>query len=190
LPGPHYLETDVIEAEPDGTPKIERQQFMLDCRLPEAEVKARFPKLWAYLERGKDVAETYLCRHRRPWYAQENRPPPPFLCTYMGRGLVTRAKPFRFILNRSRATAANVYLLLYPKPVLERALQRDPDLGRSVWEFLDSISPEILLGEGRVYGGGLYKMEPKELANVPAERIATLLPRGQHQPASQIEMFT
>jgi predicted RNA methylase len=189
LPGPRYLETDVIEAESDGTPRIERQQFMLDCRLSEAEVKGRFPKLWAYLETGKHVSETYLCRHRKPWYAQENRPAPPFLCTYMGRGLATRAKPFRFILNRSQATAANVYLLLYPKPVLERALKSHPDLGRSVWEFLDSIAPETLLGEGRVYGGGLYKMEPKELANVPAERIASLLPQDQRRPASQIEMF-
>jgi hypothetical protein len=190
LPGPRYLETDVIEAEQDGTPRIERQQFMLDCRLPEAEVKERFPELWAYLETGKEVAETYLCRHRAPWYAQENRPAPPFLCTYMGRGLATRARPFRFILNRSQATAANVYLLLYPKPTLGHALQAHPNLAQKVWEFLESISAETLLGEGRVYGGGLYKMEPKELANVPAEAIAALLPQGQHRPASQIEMFT
>jgi adenine-specific DNA-methyltransferase len=163
----------VIEAGMDGVPLIEKQQFMLDCRLPEAEVKTQFPELWAYLESGKEVAETYLCR--TPWYAQENRPAPPFLCTYMGRGLATRRKPFRFILNRSQATAANVYLLLYPKPALRRALQNNPDLALPVFEFLNSISSEILLGEGRVYGGGLYKMEPKELANVPADAIAALL---------------
>jgi hypothetical protein len=108
----------------------------------------------------------------------------------MGRGLATRARPFRFILNRSQATAANVYLLLYPKPTLARALQAHPNLARTVWEFLESISAETLLGEGRVYGGGLYKMEPKELANVRAEAIAALLPQGQRRPASQIEMFT
>ena len=190
LPGPRYLETDVIDAEADGTPKIAEQQFLLDCRLPESDVKARFPNLWAYLQSGKPaVAEAYLCSRRSPWYAQENRPAPPFLCTYMGRGLAKRAKPFRFILNRSQATAANVYLLLYPKPVLAKALQLDADLARSVWEFLDSISPETLLGEGRVYGGGLYKMEPKELANVPAEAIAALVPGVENRPASQIAMF-
>lgn len=190
LPGPRYLESDVIEAEADGTPKIQRQQFMLDCRLPESEVRERYPALWAYLEGGKPkVAETYLCSRRSPWYAQENRPAPPFLCTYMGRGLERRAKPFRFILNHSQATAANVYLLLYPKPALARALANDPKLGRHVWEFLDGIAPETLLGEGRVYGGGLYKMEPKELANVPADAIAAMLPPGDHRPASQAEMF-
>ena len=81
----------------------------------------------------------------------------------------------------------NVYLLLYPKPVLALALAADPELAVKVWEFLELISPETLLGEGRVYGGGLYKMEPKELANVPAEAIASLL--GENRPASQIEMF-
>jgi len=106
----------------------------------------------------------------------------------MGRGLAKRVKPFRFIFNRSQATAANVYLLLYPIPALAKALENDPELGRLVWKFLDSIPPETLLGEGRVYGGGLYKMEPKELANVPADAIAALLPTVK-QPAKQRELF-
>jgi hypothetical protein len=107
----------------------------------------------------------------------------------MGRNLARRDKPFRFILNRSQATAANVYLLLYPKPVLARALAGNPALDRQVWEFLNNIDAATLLGEGRVYGGGLYKMEPKELANVPAHPIALMLPNAELRPASQIEMF-
>lgn len=190
LPGPRYLESDIIEAEADGTPKIQRQLFMLDCRLPEREVEKRYPTLWAYLETGcPKVRETYLCRHRSPWYAQESRPAPPFLCTYMGRGLEKRAKPFRFILNRSQATAANVYLLFYPNPTVARALAETPSLAPRIWEFLESIPAETLLGEGRVYGGGLYKMEPKELANVPANAIAAMLPTLNYWPASQTELF-
>jgi hypothetical protein len=107
----------------------------------------------------------------------------------MGRNLAKRDKPFRFILNQSRATAANVYLLLYPKPALARALAIDPMLGRQIWEFLNGIDAATLLGEGRVYGGGLYKMEPKELANVPAQAIADLLPILKDRPAKQGEMF-
>ena len=34
----------------------------------------------------------------------------------------------------------------------------------------------ITLGEGRVYGGGLRKLEPGELANVDASEIAALIP--------------
>jgi len=190
LPGPRLLPSDVIEAEADGAPKIERQQFILDCRLPEDTVREQFPKLWAYLKTGKPtVSDTYLCSRRNPWYSQENRPPAPFVCTYMGRGLTKREKPFRFILNRSHATAANVYLMLYPIPALSKALESDPGLARQIWEFLDSIPSEVLLKEGRVYGGGLYKMEPKELANVPANAIATLLPTTMRQPGKQHEMF-
>ena len=190
MPSPRYLETDVIEAEPDGTPKIGRQLFILDCRLPERDVEKRFPALWTYLQTGKpNVAETYLCSRRTPWYAQESRPAAPFVCTYMGRNMTTREKPFRFILNRSQATAANVYLLLYPKPALAKALAQNPDLSLRVWEFLDGIDAATLLGEGRVYGGGLYKMEPKELANVPAEAIAAMLPHVEDRPAAQGELF-
>jgi adenine-specific DNA-methyltransferase len=191
LPGPRYLETDVVEALPDGVPKIARQMLMLDCRLPEDEVKRRYPVLWAYLQTGKPkVSETYLCSRRTPWYAQENRPAAPFICTYMGRNLTKRDKPFRFILNRSKATAANVYLLLYPKPHLASALASDVQLASKIWEFLNSINSATLLGEGRVYGGGLYKLEPKELANVPADAIAAMLPTAERRPAKQPNLFS
>jgi hypothetical protein len=190
LPGPRYLDSDIIDTLEDGTPKVARQLFMLDCRVPEAELKAAHPTLWAYLQTGKPkVAETYLCSRRSPWYAQENRPPPPFICTYMGRNMQKRDKPFRFLLNKSKATAANVYLLLYPKPVLAQALAGDAKLARKVWKFLDGIDAATLLGEGRVYGGGLYKMEPRELANVPADAIAQMLPKRAGQVGPQIEMF-
>lgn len=190
LPGPRYLEADIVEAEEDGTPKVERQLFMLDCRLPEEVVKEQHPTLWSYLQSGKpEVMGTYLCSRRSPWYAQENRPPAPFVCTYMGRNMAKREKPFRFILNLSQATAANVYLLLYPKPLLAKALDGNPALGRKVWQFLNSIDAATLLGEGRVYGGGLYKMEPRELANVPAQAIAALLSLADTGPAVQGEMF-
>lgn len=76
LPGPRYLDSDIIETLPDGTPKVAKQLFILDCRLPEAELKASHPALWAYLQTGKPkVAKTYLCSRRSPWYAQESRPP-------------------------------------------------------------------------------------------------------------------
>jgi len=187
LPSPRYVTVDEIEANPDGTPKLERQLFMLDCRLPEDEIKSRYPSLYAYLETGKpDVSERYLCHSRSPWYSQENRPPAPIVCTYMGRD-VKRGRPIRFILNRSQATAANVYLMLYPKPNLARAMESDPEIVQKVWTYLNDIDMSSLLGEGRVYGGGLYKMEPKELANVPAEAIAVLMPNDTCQPRRAVQ---
>ena len=40
-----------------------------------------------------------------------------------------------------------------------------------VFEALQSITPAQLLSEGRVYGGGLHKLEPKELAQISARAV-------------------
>lgn len=170
LPSPRYLLVDEIEADSVGNPILERQLFLLTCNLSLYEVEAKYPSLWKYLQLGvkNGISDRYLCKHRSPWYLQENRPPSPFLCTYMGRADTKRDRTFRFILNHSRATAANVYLMLYPKPALALALSHKPELLRSVWLALNEISDETLMGESRVYGGGLHKLEPKELGNAIA----------------------
>ena len=50
--------------------------------------------------------------------------------------------------SRSQATVANVYLAMYPTPVLAKALNRDPGLIRRAWEALNRITPEQLLRAG------------------------------------------
>jgi len=179
LPSPRLLSTDEIEADRFGNPVIERKLFLLTCDLKESEVRAKYPSLWKYFQMGVDegISDRYLCKHRSSWYLQENRPHSPFLCTYMGRQDTSRGKPFRFILNHSKATATNVYLMLYPKPNLEKTLNNKPDLLLDVWQALNQISDEILMGSGRVYGGGLHKLEPKELGLAPAEKIVEVLVR-------------
>lgn len=42
--------------------------------------------------------------------------------------------------------------------------------------MLNLISDEALMGEGRVYGGGLHKLEPRELGNAIAQKILEILP--------------
>lgn len=191
LPSPRYLQVDEVDADHNGNPKLERQLFLLDTRLSEDNIKKRFPSLFAYLEEGKarGLHARYLCSHRAPWYAQENRSAPPIICTYLGRKDTARGRPFRFILNRSQATIANVYLAMYPTPLLARALTRDPALINQVWQGLNDITSEQLLGEGRVYGGGLHKLEPKELANVPVPQLMELLPKHEH-PARQADLLS
>ncbi len=190
LPSPRYVKVDEIEADAKGIPLLERRLFLLDPRLPEAEIRRRYPSLWAYLEEGKarGLHERYLCRHRALWYGQENRPAAPIVCTYLGRGDAKSGRPFRFILNQSQATVANVYLAMYPTPVLARVLDRDPGLIRRVWQALNRITPEQLLGEGRIYGGGLHKLEPKELSNVPVAELADLVPKAD-RPQRQTKLF-
>lgn len=190
LPSPRYLPEDEIGADQHGTPKLDKQLYLLDTLLAEDEIQGRFPALAAYLEEGKarNLHAGYLCSHRSPWYAQENRPAPPIICTYLGRGDTARKRPFRFILNHSQATVANVYLAMYPTPLLARAIARDAGLIRRVWHALQDITSEQLLGEGRVYGGGLHKLEPRELANVPAPQIMELLP-PEDRPVRQTDLF-
>lgn len=177
LPGSRYLPDNEIKADRSGLPLIDRQLFLLNTRLPVDEIAKRYPALKAYLETGekgdRPVADRYLCRSRKPWYAQENRASAPIICTYMGRSR-EGGKPFRFILNHSQATACNVFLMFYPRPFLGRAAENTPEIMHAVWEFLNGIDETELLEHGRVYGGGLHKLEPKELCGVSAE---DLIPR-------------
>ena len=36
---------------------------------------------------------------------------------------------------------------------------------KALWQILTRISPQEFITEGRVYGGGMHKLEPKELGN-------------------------
>jgi hypothetical protein len=148
------------------------------------------PQFWQYLEEGKQrkVDQGYLTSRRDPWYSQERRTPAPFLCTYMGRSSnIREGNPFRFIWNKSQAIAANVYLLLYPKGQLKHLLNDKPELHSAVFSSLCSIGAKLCLDESRVYGGGLYKLEPRELGRVSAAAIVEALGGISRQP--QLALF-
>ncbi|MDR2089784.1 MAG: Eco57I restriction-modification methylase domain-containing protein [Clostridiales Family XIII bacterium] len=175
LPNSRYLNIDEIFADEDGNPKLESELFLLDCPLPECEVQKKYPKLWDYLLTGKDsVANGYLCKSRKYWYCQERREAPLFLCTYMGREK-SSGQAFRFILNHSDATVTNCYLALYPKGIMKEFLQEYPDMRKTVQNIMNRIDPQHFVDEGRVYGGGLRKIEPAELMSVPVHEIETVL---------------
>lgn len=171
LPSPRHIEGLAVEANGNGLPTNARRLFLLDPRMDQDEIDAKHPDLASYLAKGKNegLSERYLCKSRKRWYDQEQRPPAPIVCTYIGRSDSKSGRPFRFIRNRSQATVANSYLAMYPKPALEALLAKDPGLIDRLWEQMNRIAPETLLGEGRVYGGGMHKLEPKELGKVPME---------------------
>ena len=177
LPSPRRLRKTRVEAHEDGHPATDPQLVVLSCGAPEDQIRERHPALWAYLavaeERG--IRARYLLRHRSPWYRQEERAPAPFLCTYMGRHGKADRPAFRFIWNRSRAIATNLYLLMYPRAMLAEILTRDPGAEAAVFQLLSSIATEELVKASRVYGGGLRKLEPRELDRVPLDLRSTQL---------------
>ena len=172
LPSPRHLSEAVIEADDDGHPLLARPKVLVNVDLPEHEVRDLSPGLAAYLESGRarGLPLGYLASRRTPWYAQEHREPSPFLCTYMARPRPP-APAFRFFWNRSRATAPNVFLLLYPRGELKARLEARPELMSTVFDRLQALPAHQLQAEGRVYGGGLHKIEPRELAAMPAWSI-------------------
>lgn len=177
LPSPRYLLDDEIFSDEQGNPKLERKLFLLTCKQPMEWLQVKYPSVWNYLQQGESIgiSDGYLCKHRSLWYLQETRYPAMFLCPYMGRHKSRNGKPFRFILNHSKAIAPNVYLMMYPKAQLETLLSVNSELIKSVWKALNSIPIQKLIHEGRVYGDGLHKLEPRELANAPADLLLKAL---------------
>ncbi|MBI3915534.1 MAG: SAM-dependent DNA methyltransferase [Betaproteobacteria bacterium] len=189
LPSTRYIKADEIKADAEGVPLLDKRLFLIDCDMSEDDLPRNYPALWDYLKGGLEtVAPRYLCRSRRVWYSQERRPAAPIVCTYLGRS-DHDGRPFRFLLNHSQATATNVYLMLYPQPLLEAALAKNPGALRKLWQALNNIRPATLLSSGRVYGGGLHKLEPRELASVPADDLAALVGLKPKRVTRQLELL-
>lgn len=171
LPGPRYIKSDIIKSK-NGIPLVEQQLFLFSCTLPETTIKEKYPKVWEYIELGleREVNKRYICSRRTPWYSCEERDPAPIIVPYMGRS-ETNNRMFRFILNKSKAITTNVYLLLFPRPQYAYLMKNEAILLK-IWKELNTIPTETLSRNGRFYGGGLRKIEPKELMNTPANNLS------------------
>ena len=175
LPSPRYVGSNVILRGDSGQPLLDKKLYLFSCPLSEEEVETRYPGAWQYIKKGKErgVDKGYICSRRTPWYSCEERRPAPFVVPYMGRGKSAK-RMFRFIRNNSDAITTNVYLLLYPNPDYSNCL-KNKDVLDEVWAKLNSIPTERIAMGGRAYGGGLHKIEPKELMGIPASQIASVL---------------
>lgn len=173
LPSPRHLKTDVVVADESGVPTNAQRLFLLDCTGNSFDDLSH--SVQSYLKTGLDtVARKKLCSGRANWYDQEQRQPAPILCSYMGRGDGAGA-PVRFILNESTAIATNSFLMLYPKGAMRRVFSASAENRRSAWEILRSIPAAEFRRAGRCYGGGLQKMEPRELGNLRCPALSDWL---------------
>jgi adenine-specific DNA-methyltransferase len=105
--------------------------------------------------------ESYIARHRRPWWSVDLRDaPPPILTTYMAR------RPPAIVRNLAGAHHLNIAHGLYPRePLSEQALD----------VVAAALRDSIRVGEGRTYAGGLTKFEPKEMERLPIPDVSQLL---------------
>ncbi len=108
---------------------------------------------WA---RNQGALESYVARHRRPWWSVKLMPPPPIIMTYMGR------RPPVFVRNIAGAGILNIAHGLYPvRPLGERVLN----------DLTDWLNSNVTALAGRTYAGGLIKFEPREAMRIPVPPI-------------------
>jgi adenine-specific DNA-methyltransferase len=122
-----------------------------------------------YLEvgiaRGSDLR--YLTRTRQPWYALENRPPAPLLVTTFSRGRL------RWIRNAAGVRNLTAFHGFYPYAAT------DLDLLNAY--LITPLAQQILSGQRREYGNGLYKFEPNDLNRAMILDIRTIPQKIQDQ---------
>lgn len=173
LPAPRKMKDDIVESV-DGIPVVDEKFFLFSSSDSIEVIAAKHSGVLDYIKKGEEekINQSYICSRHTPWYRCEKRESAPFVIPYMGRSTNGR-KMFRFILNRSDAIATNGYLLIYPKPKYAY-LFRNPAFATSVWKCLNDISAEEIEKSGRVYGGGLHKLEPRELLSLPVAGLDSL----------------
>mgnify|MGYP003876416771 CR=1 FL=1 len=113
-----------------------------------------------YIERGERAGldKRYLTRCRPVWYWVERRDVPDAFLVYMFRG------GLRFIYNRAGAYALNTLHCVY----FNKEIRNEEENVKAILAYLNSRPAfELARGVLRVYGGGMYKLEPKEAEKIP-----------------------
>ena len=111
------------------------------------------------LARAAGAADSYVARHRSPWWRVRLGAPAPILATYMAR------RPPAFVRNLAGARHVNIAHGLYP---------REPLCPAALDGLAAFLRRSVTLGQGRVYSGGLTKFEPCEMERLPVPSPALL----------------
>ena len=130
----------------------------------------------AYLARGEKegLPERYLLAARKKWYEMEKRPAAAIWAAVFGRS------GLRFIRNRANIQNLTTFHCIYPL--------HDSDV------FADALTvclnsrfvQERARRQHRVYGGGLLKMEPKDLLDIEVPDLSLLDETTLHRLAAKL----
>lgn len=149
------IETDHLEALPETT-----RRWLLTPTRPQGK-----GPLADYLARGEaefKVLDRHLVNQRvkagRKWYAVEAHFPAPILFTYFNRPKA------RFVRNLAEAVPLNNWLVVVPHMGI--------DVDALFTALTSAAVAERLQDDCRLYGNGLWKLEPSELKKLrlPLER--------------------
>ena len=141
--------------------------FLFNCPIPKNILETDYPKLHDYILSGEKqgLHLRYLTRKRNPWYKQEERSSAPIVFSYMGRKK-SNGNVMKFFRNKTNALVTNAYFMLTPKFSILRKNENPTVFYDQVFQILTELDQRNFVLHGRSYGGGLYKIEPKELEKV------------------------
>lgn len=162
LPSPRAFRLSEVTSDDDGWP---RESGLALLNITRSVSYGTLPlSVRSYLDGCPDrIKNGYISSHRTPWYTLGNIVPAPIVCTYMSR---SKEAPFRFIRNKSNAAITNAYLGLYPRTLMSG------DRLDEICEALNNLPAEVFINGGREYGGGLKKLEPKELMSLQVSLLS------------------
>jgi adenine-specific DNA-methyltransferase len=160
-PGSRHLRG--LEFSPAGFEELAREGARVFLFYPPSEELS--PAAAAYVAQGEraKVHKAYKCSVREPWWRVPLVSPPDLFLTYMNQDLP------RLVAN----TANVLYLNSVHGVTLQRGRRR---LGRELLPIamLNSVTALGAELEGRSYGGGILKVEPKEADRLPLPNLELL----------------
>jgi len=154
---PHY---DFTKTDFQRLARAGNKVWLLSCDRPMEELR-KHPGLMRYLALGKErgIHKRYLTQAREVWYFQERKQVAPIVFTYMSR------KNPRFVYNKAEALTLNTLHTIHPV----EAIAKDKVKLKALLCYLNSgVCADLLRRTGRVYGGGLVKLEPREVESLSA----------------------
>lgn len=137
--------------------------WLLWCHAARDELEGT--NVLRYIEHGERLGlhKRFNCRTRDPWYGVERVGVPDFFVTYMSR------ENARFVANEAGARCMTSLLNLWIADGIDST-----ELTEALGE---EDLPRLLRAFGRTYGGGLGKIEPNTLRELPVRPIARREPR-------------
>ena len=152
---------------------LDRLNSLKSSKIFLMDLDPDFEKDALYLKQGEtlELPSRFLLANRKLWWRQEVRPASPIWVGVFGRDGI------RFIRNATQVVNLTTFHCLYPEKLT--AVETD-----SLTAILNSsLLQKINMGSQRAYGGGLQKVEPKDILEmyVPTIKDLTLI---EHQSLS------